>query len=663
MRVLDALDHLLVAVIMGSERLGRRHSHRLARAVRAAAVSGHGAMWRVATLAGLAAAPAAMVRAALAVSVKDAPRFPVPVIGTVTPLASALVEGRYLFHGGATVPVDRLSWLRPFSELPDVPLDRHHFHALDGVRQLVDAHGLGAGPAYLDAARRVTRRWISEGLFSERGRSIWSDHTTAVRALVLVQLWVAGLTDEGADPRFTRSLYTALVRHAARLAHPAFYRAEHNHGITQAYALLALGVVLAPHPDAPAWLRLGRARLEAQVADNVSAEGVHREHTPAYQQYVLLQLLCGLRFARAHGVTLSADFERRLVTMVEAATHMLKPDGRLSALGDGSVGSAVLVRPEDLLDCPDETVAEYAHAVTCGTTGRTPKHRDAVFPGGGCAFLRSGWGGGSARSGTESFLSLRLATFPTTHVHRDLLSFELHAFGEDLVVDSGGPGVYPLRAWLKTTGAHNTVSVDGADQGITAAHLRATRLEPGWALLDAEHEAYPGVRHRRILVYRRSSGELLVIDRLEAARRHRYALFFHLAPDLTPFREGLAVRTRSATGGPSLELVPLLTSDLSLTVHRGVQHPPQGWVQVAARRTRPNATLEYHREAAGSVTFATALVPAPAGIEGGARARLEGGLLEGDARVSVSSSQGSWAIGFDGTGRITAPEPVGIGRP
>lgn len=650
MRVLAGLDRLFPWITMRSEWLGRRYSYRLARGIRGTAAAVQEAVWCVAIRTGLSAPPAALVRAVLAAPVNDAPRFPEVVATAVTPLAAALAGGRYLFENGASVPIDRLSWLRRPADLSPNPLAGMHYHSLDGVRQLLDAHGLGAGPEHLAAARHVTQRWIAECLFTERGHSVWSDHTTAVRALVLAQLWLACRPEETADSPFARDLLTALIRHATRLAHPAFYRAEHNHGITQAYALLALGVLLSPHRDAARWVRLGRERLEAQIADNVSPEGVHREHSPAYHQYVLLQLICALRFSRAHGAAPTPGFEQKLVAMVEASTHMLKPDGTLSALGDGSAGSPVLVRPEDLHGFPSDTVAAYTHAVTCGAAGRPPAARDAVFLGGGCAFLRSGWGT-AGRSATERFVSVRLETFPTSHVHRDLLSIELQAFGADLIVDAGGPGVYPLRAWLKATGAHNTVVVDGRNQGVGPAQLRVSRLEPRWALLDAEHRTYPGVRHRRILVFRRS-GALLVLDRLESDRRQRYSLLFHLAADLTPLRAGLGVRTRSATRGATLQVLPLVTTDLSLEIHRGEQHPPQGWLQAGPDRTEINSTLEYRREG-GGVTFATLLLPARPGMVSDATATVAGRLLEGEARISVSSDGGAWVLGLDAAGGVT----------
>jgi hypothetical protein len=236
-------------------------------------------------------------------------------------------------------------------------------------------------------------------------------------------------------------------------------------------------------------------------------------------------------------------------------------------------------------------------------------------------------------------------------VHRDLLSFELQAFGTDLVVDSGGPGVYPLRTWLKSTSAHNTVVVDGRDQGIGRAHLRASRLETDWALLDAEHAVYAGVRHRRILAFRRS-GALLVIDRLVSDKRRRFSLLFHLAADLIPSQDELAVRTRSATNGPTLQILPLATTDLALEIHQGGQFSSRGRLQVSLDRTLSGSTLEYRREGP-DVIFATLLLPARQGLGPTATATVSGRLLEGDVEISVASPEDSWVLGLNAQGGVT----------
>jgi hypothetical protein len=657
--LLARLDHWLVGATLGADGLARHHSWRVARGLRGGLTAAHEALWRVAARAGRAKADPALIRAAWVAPIKDAPRFPLRAATAVSPAATALLEGRYPIDGELSVPLTEISWRPPPIPRAASPFVGLVVHSLEGIRTLVDAYRLTGRPEYLETAQLVARRWIAECLHAERSAEIWSDHITALRALTLCQLWVASKEDGGAPPPFAGELFSGLERHAVKLAHPRFHRFEHNHGVTQAYALLALGVCLAPHPDAPQWIHLGRERLEAQMRDNVSPEGVHLEHSPAYQLYVLLQFVGAARFARAHCMPLSAEFEERLRAMILCSAHMLRPDGALPALGDGNTGSPIHVVPDDLVEWAGEAVDAFTYAVSRGAAGRAPSASDVILPGGGSVFLRSDWAPGGGPHG-GAFVALRLATFPTAHIHRDVLSFELFAHGADLVVDTGGPGVYPFRAWLKSTPAHNTVAVDGRDQAIGPARLITTQQAAGGVLIDAEHALYPGVRHRRVLVFRRS-GVVLLLDHLQSTEPHDYALHLHLAPALTPVPKGLAVRCRSASGGAGLRVEALLDDGLKIDVLRGGEHAGQGWIQAGPALTLPSTVLRYRRRK-GTVTFVTLLVPEPAGLSREPRWTLTGRPFIDETALTLQVGDDAWGIRLSAAGDVSMSDNRGEAR-
>lgn len=639
MSVLSRLDDWLIGAALASDRLARRRSWRLARGLRGGLSAIHETLWSVAARAGRTNADPALVRAAWVTPIKDPPRFPLRVATAVWPAAATLLAGRYPTDGGRSVPLAEMSWRKPPTSA--APLVGLVIHSLEGIRALVDAYRLTARPDYLEAAQRVAGRWIAECLYAERSAEIWSDHITALRALTLCQLWVASKPDGGVPPPLAGDLFSALERHAVKLAHPRFHRPEHNHGVTQAYALLALGVCLAPHPEAPEWSRLGRERIEAQMRDNVSPEGVHLEHSPAYQLYVLLQFIVAARFARAHCVPLSAGFEERLRAMIRSSAYMVRPDGALPALGDGTTDSPLHVVPDDLVEWAGEEVDAFAYAVSRGSAGRAPSASDAIVPGGGSAFLRSGWAPDGGAPGA-AFATLRLATFPTSHIHRDVLSFELFAGGADLVADAGGPGVYPFRAWLKSTSAHNTVVVDGLDQAVGPARLIETQEASGGVLIDAEHALYPGVRHRRIFVFRRS-GTVLLLDHLQSSDLHDYALLLHLAPTLSPTPAGLTVQCRSVAGGPGLRVESMLGAGLELDVLRGGDRPGQGWIQAGPMSMLPSTVLQYRRRDR-TVAFVTLLVPEPSGRSRKPQWTLTGRPFIDETRVFIRVDDDAWAV-------------------
>jgi hypothetical protein len=127
------------------------------------------------------------------------------------------------------------------------------------------------------------------------------------------------------------------------------------------------------------------------------------------------------------------------------------------------------------------------------------------------------------------------------HGHADALSFVLYGGGRPLIVD---PGVYTYeegswRDYFRSTGVHNTISVDGQDQCVfwgafRVAHPYGARLVE-WSdnHLTGAHDGYGRlarpVHHRRTLSLR-GEGDWEVLDLLEGSGEHDFALTLQFAP-------------------------------------------------------------------------------------------------------------------------------------
>jgi hypothetical protein len=184
----------------------------------------------------------------------------------VSPLAEDLLHGRCQVDETRSVKVEELSWSQdPFGESWGVA--RLNFHCLDWVRELVDGYCSTSEQSYLDQAKNLTRRWISQCLWLERHPVVWDDHATALRLIIMCQLWVVCRFARAEDAEFIREVISAVLRHGRRLEHERFYRANHNHGITQAYALIVAGCLFPWLPEASNWVDLGRLRLERQMSE------------------------------------------------------------------------------------------------------------------------------------------------------------------------------------------------------------------------------------------------------------------------------------------------------------------------------------------------------------------------------------------------------------
>lgn len=138
------------------------------------------------------------------------------------------------------------------------------------------------------------------------------------------------------------------------------------------------------------------------------------------------------------------------------------------------------------------------------------------------------------------------------HAHCDTLSYELYVGGRPIIVDSGTFDYEPgeFRHYLRSTGAHNTVRIDGEEQSeIWGAFRVARRARPrdvsfsewrdGRLDFSGEHDGYRRLRgrpvHRRtvgIETIAESTTRWTIRDSISGSGSHRVESFIHLHPDV-----------------------------------------------------------------------------------------------------------------------------------
>lgn len=552
------------------------------------------------------------------------PAYPdfVPRVPGVSKHARLLVAGEWHRRDGSIGSLQALSWVDDgYGNTSS--LDRLDFHALRWAVDLFDAFDATQDRDYLCAGVSLVRQWIRECLDCEDAGNVWSDHATALRAIVLCQAWCRGRLAKLLDTEAAGELLETASRHARKLALECFYRPDHDHGVTQAYGQLALGLCFGHAPDAPAWVAQGLARLERQMEDNVSTEGILKEHSPYYQLYVLQQFYYAYEFGRRAGVSFSPRYVARLSQMAAAAIGSMKPDGTLPAFGDTSKSSAIVIDPLSILSSLEKT-ALAADA------------KRGVWMDGGYAVFRSA-PDSTERAIDERFLMVRFANFPMPHLHDDLLSFEFYAYGDDLIVDSGGPFQYghPARTgYFTRVAAHNTVVIEGADEHpVGRARVISSDSLPGHDILVAEHIASPGVLHIRALCFVHS-GYLVLLDIVKSRVRRRVRSLLHINPALDVFLDGNCLRTTHPNAGAGLSVLSLDASGVTASLVRGAQTPMQGWICGGANEMKPGTVLEY-ASSGTHVVLGCVIVAAGQPGSSAARATVTGNLAEFTADIAV----------------------------
>ncbi len=376
--------------------------------------------------------------------------------------------------------------------------------------------------------------WFEQNPF-QRGINWASALEVAFRALSWT--WVYHFTASEMPDEFRRRFLTELYRHGRHLQENlSVYFSPNTHLLGEAVALHALGKLFAAFPEAQDWVKRGSEVVAAQLEFQVRPDGSHFEQSTYYHVYALDFFV--LHYLLAGRPTY---FEPVLQSMAEYLFWLLGPARRIAFLGDDDggrlfhpygerdqFGRATLATCGILFDREEwrgtkyelaEQAVWWMGAETLG--GRREPSIAAgarVFRDSGAAFLESGG------------LRLQMDCGPfgwagAGHSHSDTLSAILSDRGEWVFLD---PGTYTYvaepeeRQWFRGSRAHNTVRIDGLDQGRAAGPFRWV-VKPEVKLTVWEPNELGGVieaicryeqfTHRRRVVL--EQGRLVVADEIE----------------------------------------------------------------------------------------------------------------------------------------------------
>ena len=310
--------------------------------------------------------------------------------------------------------------------------------------------------------------------------------------------------------------------------------------------------------DLLAWtLRL----LGQQVARQILPDGGHYERAPAYHCQVLADLMDVHDLLRAGDREPLPQLPAAILRMRRWLGVVLMPGGEVPLLNDGFPVNRQLLAAIRPSPPPPEPLVTLADSGLIRATA------------GGWHLLAD--------------LGLPCPEKLPAHAHADTLGCVVHVDGQPLLVDTGtstyAPG--PVRSRERSTAAHNTVEVDGADStevwGAFRAGLRArvhavkAGATPRAVTFEAAHDGYralPGrpAHHRR---WSLTEHALRVDDTVSGRGRHHVVVRWHLPP---------GARLRLAPGGavaatPAGEFLVTLTASSELTVTAGTAELATGF--------------------------------------------------------------------------------------
>ncbi|SDJ43057.1 alginate lyase family protein [Streptomyces indicus] len=461
---------------------------------------------------------------------------------------------------------------------------------------------------------------------------------------LLSWVWIRRLLDgwPGAAELFERNpvAHHQIWHHQRWLAaFPSRGSSANNHVIAEAAGQFAAACAFDWFPDSARRRAEALRSLDRNLRANTFLSGLNRELATEYHGLVLELGLAALAEADAAGVEVPATVRLVLLRMTDALAAVVDDRLRPPRQGDAddghglvldgagtdrwgsllATGAAVFGRldwwPEVTgTDVRTQLLAALIEPVDLGV--RRPRERPAHFADAGLTILRGPEGiWCRCDGGPHGFLSI------AAHAHADALSVEVRQDGVDVLAD---PGTYcyhgepAWRSYFRSTLAHNTLRLDGADQSESGGPFlwlrqAATRVlsvrteDPSVVRWSAEHDGYRPAMHRRHVELVAERRELTVTDEVHGGSRHDVHLAFHLGPSVTADLEGHRARLTWTRDGEDRSAVLDLPAQLRWSAHRGKTDPPLGWYSAGFGRKEPATTLIGTGAADGKGAFTTVL--------------------------------------------------------
>ena len=480
-----------------------------------------------------------------------APGHPAPHVTTSTRLKfrSVLLEDlthlapdrETIEHQHQQLRAGQFSFLNQTLELGTPDWNRRHGSHLWNFQLHYFPFTLGCAQRYLEnrlpadfaPCRHLIENWI------EKARPGVSDGWDAYPLSVRVVNWIFALTllaDDYPDQDFLDRWRGSIWRQLDYLSNHLEYHLLANHLFRNIRALVIGGLFF----DNLVWLRRGEKLLWQELDEQVLPDGGHFERAPMYHAQTLSDVIECVALLRHFSRPLPAGTTDRIVRMTDFLEALSYRDGRLALFNDSASTAETLPQP----------IIRAARRIAPRPPGPTPNE-----------FPSTGYYTWESADGDEKIIvdaGPPSVAYNAAHAHCDLLSFELRLGGRPLIVDTGvhGYGGDLYREYCRSTRAHNTIRIDGAEQSeiwgtfrmggmAQPAESSAISKSDQWHFHGA---AYPfnghlingqlinsrrsgSLRHDRRIT-RDAAGVWTIEDRIDGAGFSFVESFLHLHPEV-----------------------------------------------------------------------------------------------------------------------------------
>jgi hypothetical protein len=519
---------------------------------------------------------------------------PLPAVNDgVRDVAEKAVDGIVYFYGVHETAVGRrdIDWSGPQHNHQEWRAQLNRFFFLPPLAAMYRETG---DERYAEAARDYLADWIR----AHPTRPDWekASYDNVLNLCIRVGNsqsagWLGTLPVFMASPGFDQAFVEEVIASCtAQLDYLMAHIAPSiNWRIANADTLLVSGIRLAHLQPAERWRRFGARVMDDAWHRQLLPDGAHYERNPGYHGWMARVMAGYWKLAQTMpelGLVMEADLIARMFDYALATT---RPNGSLNAMHD-CTGERTGSHPNA------QRRQREAFRQEAGLPDELPPTAQ-YFPDAGQVLLRDGWGEDA------TYLTFDATTWGGGHCHLSRNTIQLHALGRSLLVDPGTltyEASDPLSAHGKSTRAHNTLTLNGWNQGETNPVNTRVLSAPGYDFVASDYEGayWSGpytwsfgkgrgealyASHNRMLLWMHGRA-VVVIDSL---MREPNAVPEENYPSLEAnwqLCEGGEVelsagRAIARYGDANLLLLfPLMSPAMRLSVHAGEHNPPRGWL-------------------------------------------------------------------------------------
>jgi uncharacterized heparinase superfamily protein len=345
------------------------------------------------------------------------------------------------------------------------------------------------------------------------------------------------------------------------------YFSPNTHLTGEALGLFYIGALMPEFKESARWRNKGLEILLAQLPRHVQPDGVYFEQSSYYHRYTT-DFYLHLRVLLANiEESIPRVLDEKLRLLLDHLMYITRPDGTTPLFGDDDGGrllsfvarpandfratlgvGAALFERADYKFVAGDAVEEALWLLGPESVARLdrisaaqPEKQSVAFPAGGYYVMRDGW---TADSNYLLFDCGPHGTNNCGHAHADALSFELAVNGQTLLIDPGTytyTGSKEMRDWFRSSGAHNTLTVDGESSSVSdgpfswktiaRSECSAWITEESFDYVAASHDGFMRLsepaKHTRSILFIKH-GYWVVRDIVETSGVHELNVRFHL---------------------------------------------------------------------------------------------------------------------------------------